>query len=386
MNKEELIEIIKADRINTEQLRQLDRLIDDYPWFGLPRFLKLKAMHQAGKQVDPTEVSKAVVFSSDRGFLYRWIRGEAGSLQGVPVEDGSELEFITDDEVPGEEVSKSMDTAGRIEAGGDDEVGLMRDEEGTTDDGLDDGPGADDDNETDDDAHERAIPGKEETEMEEPEMEEPEAIPVIDPIDDEEDQEEDDSIAADSEEQLVTDEGRGSEDADVSEKEASGEETDGRVAGVKDEEVEEQVMRDQVSEDQGETERIPGDMAVEKAAASGDDEKAPGRRSTAERFQGGVRKSTSGAANHSTSLIEQFLNSEPGVIKADKQTSLEGDVSEGSVKEDDSFITDTLAKIYVKQGLHAKAIYAYERLSLKYPEKSAYFAAQIEKIKNISNI
>jgi hypothetical protein len=315
MNKEELIEIIKADRINTEQLRQLDRLIDDYPWFGLPRFLKLKAMHQAGEEADPAEVSKAVVFSSDRGYLYRWIRGETGSLQGMSGETGSELEFIADEA----------------------EVGLLRDEDGTTDDSLDDGPGAEDDSETEDDAHERAIPGKEETEMEEPEMEEPEAIPVIDPIDDDEtDQLENEGVATDSEEQMVQSEVR--------------------------------------------------DEAIEPAAAKEVAEKAPGRRSTAERFQEASRKSTSGAANHSTSLIEQFLNSDPGVIKADKQTSLEGDVSLGSVEEDDSFITDTLAKIYVKQGLHAKAIYAYERLSLKYPEKSAYFAAQIEKIKNISNI
>jgi hypothetical protein len=87
----------------------------------------------------------------------------------------------------------------------------------------------------------------------------------------------------------------------------------------------------------------------------------------------------------SNGLIEKFLEKDPGVIKADKETTLEGDVSSHSIKEDDSYITDTLAKIYVKQGLHAKAIYAYERLSLKYPEKSAYFAAQIEKIKENTN-
>jgi hypothetical protein len=91
------------------------------------------------------------------------------------------------------------------------------------------------------------------------------------------------------------------------------------------------------------------------------------------------------STKNSNGLIERFLEKDPGIIKADKETTLEGDVSTHSVKEDDSFITDTLAKIYVKQGLHAKAIYAYERLSLKYPEKSAYFAAQIEKIKENTN-
>ena len=334
MNKEELIEIIKADQINAEQLRQLDRLIDDYPWFGLPRFLRLKAMHQAGEEADPAEVSRAVVFSSDRGYLYRWIRGEAGYLQAVSGETDSELEFIDDE------------------------------------DAMDDGFG------TEDDANERALPEKEETEMEELEMEESETIPVIDPMDDDEGLDDDEGIAADSEEQMVTGEGGEGEGVEVSE---AGAGTSGEVA-------DDRVSDDQVSGEQVSGDQDAGDEGVEHAAAKGDVEKAPGRRSTAERYQEGSRKSTSGAANHSTSLIEQFLNSEPGVIKADKKTSLEGDVSVGSVKEDDSYITDTLAKIYVKQGLHAKAIYAYERLSLKYPEKSAYFAAQIEKIKNISII
>ncbi|MEN8202499.1 MAG: hypothetical protein ABFS28_07890 [Bacteroidota bacterium] len=84
-------------------------------------------------------------------------------------------------------------------------------------------------------------------------------------------------------------------------------------------------------------------------------------------------------------LIREFIKGDPGPIRADNKTSLKGDVSLSSIREHDGFITDTLAKIYVKQGLVAKAIYAYEKLSLKYPEKSAYFAAQIEKVKNINH-
>jgi hypothetical protein len=84
-------------------------------------------------------------------------------------------------------------------------------------------------------------------------------------------------------------------------------------------------------------------------------------------------------------LITSFITGEPGPIRADNETKLKGDVSLASIREHDGFITDTLAQIYVKQGLYAKAIYAYEKLSLKYPEKSAYFAAQIEKIRNINH-
>jgi hypothetical protein len=89
--------------------------------------------------------------------------------------------------------------------------------------------------------------------------------------------------------------------------------------------------------------------------------------------------------NSKKHLIQNFIQVEPGVIRADKKTTLRGDVSLSSIQEHDGFITDTLAKIYVKQGLYAKAIYAYEKLSLKYPEKSAYFAAQIEKIRNLNH-
>jgi len=91
------------------------------------------------------------------------------------------------------------------------------------------------------------------------------------------------------------------------------------------------------------------------------------------------------AISANTSLIHNFITEEPGPIRADKKTSLKGDASLSSIREHDGFITDTLAQIYVKQGLYAKAIYAYEKLSLKYPEKSAYFAAQIEKIRNINH-
>lgn len=46
------------------------------------------------------------------------------------------------------------------------------------------------------------------------------------------------------------------------------------------------------------------------------------------------------------------------------------------------FATETLARIYAQQGYFAQAKEIYGKLILAYPEKSAYFAALIEKLNN----
>jgi hypothetical protein len=83
-------------------------------------------------------------------------------------------------------------------------------------------------------------------------------------------------------------------------------------------------------------------------------------------------------------LIDRFIRGEPKLIPDEEKVS-SGDISAESIKENEGYITDTLAKIYVKQGYYSKAIFAYEKLILKYPEKSSYFAGQINEIKKIIN-
>jgi hypothetical protein len=65
-------------------------------------------------------------------------------------------------------------------------------------------------------------------------------------------------------------------------------------------------------------------------------------------------------------------------VKAEVKIS---DLAQKSIQRDDNTITETLAKILELQKHYAKAIEAYEKLSLKYPEKSSYFATRILELK-----
>jgi hypothetical protein len=87
-------------------------------------------------------------------------------------------------------------------------------------------------------------------------------------------------------------------------------------------------------------------------------------------------------------LIDRFIKENPSLSNRGlslPENSYSNVDQDDTVTENDEFITETLARIYIKQGLYQKAINAFQRLTLKYPEKSVYFARQIEEVTNLIN-
>ena len=84
-------------------------------------------------------------------------------------------------------------------------------------------------------------------------------------------------------------------------------------------------------------------------------------------------------------LIEKFIQLSPIITKNRIKSILDEqqeDLSINDVKIEESFASENLAQILIKQGNKEKAIDVYKKLIWKSPQKKAYFATQIEKLKN----
>ena len=81
-------------------------------------------------------------------------------------------------------------------------------------------------------------------------------------------------------------------------------------------------------------------------------------------------------------LLDDFLKIPERIIPDKNYKNIE-DLSEKSWSANDELMTETLAKVFVKQKKYRKAIEAYQILGLKYPEKNSLFANQIKEIKKL---
>ena len=86
-------------------------------------------------------------------------------------------------------------------------------------------------------------------------------------------------------------------------------------------------------------------------------------------------------------MIDSFLQKNPKITNKREKSSEHNFLNLASDNKfnKSELMTETLAKIYVKQKKIKKAIYAYKILSLKYPEKSSFFAIQIKKLQKKQN-
>ena len=80
-------------------------------------------------------------------------------------------------------------------------------------------------------------------------------------------------------------------------------------------------------------------------------------------------------------LIDSFINSDKGRIKLSEQPQYVPQIDEEPGNEENAtsegYFTETLARIYIKQGRYSQALEIIQRLSLQFPKKNAYFADQI---------
>ncbi|RKQ42485.1 hypothetical protein BXY85_3096 [Roseivirga pacifica] len=90
-------------------------------------------------------------------------------------------------------------------------------------------------------------------------------------------------------------------------------------------------------------------------------------------------------------IIQKFIDTDPRFDAKSKgnpyeETEPQEDLSQKNLKNSEEFFTETMAELMLKQKKYKKAINIYEKLGLKFPEKSAYFARQIEKVKSEYNV
>jgi tetratricopeptide (TPR) repeat protein len=84
-------------------------------------------------------------------------------------------------------------------------------------------------------------------------------------------------------------------------------------------------------------------------------------------------------------IINQFIKTQPTITKnklaAQEANTQKGDLIEKELTYGENIVSETLVEILLKQGKKEKAIEVLKKLIWKFPQKKAYFAAQIEDLK-----
>ncbi len=76
-------------------------------------------------------------------------------------------------------------------------------------------------------------------------------------------------------------------------------------------------------------------------------------------------------------LIDDFLENDDGKMTLQEDPEYEPEIETQADSDETGYFTETLARIYIKQGRYSKALEIIRRLNLIYPKKNRYFADQI---------
>jgi len=81
-----------------------------------------------------------------------------------------------------------------------------------------------------------------------------------------------------------------------------------------------------------------------------------------------------------TDIIDSFIKNDPQIRVPKAEQINNENKAKKSAEDNYDLVSETLAAIYIEQTLYHKAIDTYEKLSLKFPEKSRYFADLIQSL------
>jgi hypothetical protein len=371
MNPDILYTVARQNTSSKVQLAELDELIAKYPWFSVAHLLKAKGMMQGNDPDYPEQLQRASVHVNDRQVLFDFLHDHSDSLEVNPV-GLEDVEPIAASQVVGvieEEI--------KIEPSANDQVQAQQEEQIGAEETIVEEEVLPTENEGSD-----LIPAATLPEIEDVEIEQP--APIA--LQEEEEQEIEQVIVQEIAQPPANDVEGDLKKVEEVDPELEKEILAGAVSRIIEKEVQESVEEDRSLE----VKSVPSASELDDEA-----DLSP----FARRLLSGAAKMGYGAPMEhnaapfdvedqkelnqnltSDELVEAFIRSSPRITPSRAPEYSPSDLAKQSLIEDDSFVTETMAKIYAQQGKIEKAKKAYKLLSLKYPEKSIYFALQLKKL------